>query len=697
MPLAGGELVRFQVTFAPSARATRSATLRISTDLSATPELTVTLSGRGVAPVLAVTPASLDFGTTLVGASVQRSLTITNGGEAPLTISEVALRPTETAFALEDTNVPTLDPGVSADVAVLFAPSQSGAASAEVQIQSNDPALPTQTVPVTGTGATIEDQTPQETPRGAAVSIQIDVPDSFSPESATAFYRRAGERSYQSVPMTGTAGKAAALFSAQIPDAFVTERGVQYYVSVAGASGTVTVPMANPASQPRQIRVRVDQMTAPVTLAAEQYAQFTIPLVMEDPTVSGIFVDDLGTYDPDVWRLLRWNAADDAYREVPNLGETYQVGKGFWLITADEQSFDVENGRSVDASAPVEITLPPGSSQIGTPFAFPVAWSDVEVEEDAVSTPVAYDGTEYVYDQLVLEPWTGYFVSNDTNEPVTLRIPPLEATSAARRQAAQPFAHRLAEEGDYVVRLYATLPSQDARDTHNYLVLKAPSASKTGALHERWREAPPIDRRFSVSIVEEERRYAALAKTVRDDGGQAWDLLVRAEMPPAARHQRWPVTLSTRTSGERPPGYQLVILDRDDGRVLERKDGGWTIMLDATRPERRLRVLMGTDTFVETQAPTFEQATLAPGYPNPFTSTTRLTYRLAASQPVRIQVFDLLGRHVRTLYRGRQEAGQHAVTWDGRDDAGRRVASGTYLCRMQAGARTSVQSLIMLH
>jgi flagellar hook assembly protein FlgD len=86
---------------------------------------------------------------------------------------------------------------------------------------------------------------------------------------------------------------------------------------------------------------------------------------------------------------------------------------------------------------------------------------------------------------------------------------------------------------------------------------------------------------------------------------------------------------------------------------------------------------------------------LAAGYPNPFTTSTRLTYQVPDARTVRIQVFDLLGRKVRTLVQGSTEAGRHTVTWDGRDDAGRRVASGTYLCRMQAGDHVAVQSLVV--
>lgn len=50
----------------------------------------------------------------------------------------------------------------------------------------------------------------------------------------------------------------------------------------------------------------------------------------------------------------------------------------------------------------------------------------------------------------------------------------------------------------------------------------------------------------------------------------------------------------------------------------------------------------------------------------------------------------MAGRRVDTLHAGPQVAGTHAVTWNGTDSEGRRVASGVYLFRMQAGGRTYV-------
>ena len=77
-------------------------------------------------------------------------------------------------------------------------------------------------------------------------------------------------------------------------------------------------------------------------------------------------------------------------------------------------------------------------------------------------------------------------------------------------------------------------------------------------------------------------------------------------------------------------------------------------------------------------------------YPNPFNPMTTVRFELASQQRVHVSVHDAAGKRVRTLDMGTYTAGQHELTWDGRDDAGRGLASGTYLLRLET--RDAVES-----
>lgn len=71
--------------------------------------------------------------------------------------------------------------------------------------------------------------------------------------------------------------------------------------------------------------------------------------------------------------------------------------------------------------------------------------------------------------------------------------------------------------------------------------------------------------------------------------------------------------------------------------------------------------------------------------PNPFNPRTTIPFLLAAAGPARLEVFDAAGRRVRGLVAGDLPAGAHEAIWDGRDDAGRMLGSGSYLARLESG------------
>jgi len=86
----------------------------------------------------------------------------------------------------------------------------------------------------------------------------------------------------------------------------------------------------------------------------------------------------------------------------------------------------------------------------------------------------------------------------------------------------------------------------------------------------------------------------------------------------------------------------------------------------------------------------------APPAPNPFRLDTRLRFALVEPGRVTIRLFDTGGRAVRTLAAGTWEAGEHSVVWDGRDESGRAVSSGTYFARLSAGGRTTERRVVRI-
>lgn len=96
-----------------------------------------------------------------------------------------------------------------------------------------------------------------------------------------------------------------------------------------------------------------------------------------------------------------------------------------------------------------------------------------------------------------------------------------------------------------------------------------------------------------------------------------------------------------------------------------------------------------TDTESEDALP--NSVVLMASYPNPFNPTTTIPFSLAEAGAVRLEVFDVMGRHVATLLDEVRPAGDHSVRW-----AADGLPSGTYLCRLTAGSQIRTQMLTLM-
>ncbi len=71
-------------------------------------------------------------------------------------------------------------------------------------------------------------------------------------------------------------------------------------------------------------------------------------------------------------------------------------------------------------------------------------------------------------------------------------------------------------------------------------------------------------------------------------------------------------------------------------------------------------------------------------YPNPFNPSTTISYSVPENSSVKLDIYDVAGRKVRSLVDESRSAGYHNVVWNGRDENGSQVSSGMYLYRFTA-------------
>ncbi len=87
---------------------------------------------------------------------------------------------------------------------------------------------------------------------------------------------------------------------------------------------------------------------------------------------------------------------------------------------------------------------------------------------------------------------------------------------------------------------------------------------------------------------------------------------------------------------------------------------------------------------------------LSQNYPNPFNPTTKIQFGLPLRENVQITIYDVLGREIRQLVKESYDAGLYSVQWDGKNSAGKQVATGMYVYQIRAGQFVQTKKMLLM-
>jgi len=141
-----------------------------------------------------------------------------------------------------------------------------------------------------------------------------------------------------------------------------------------------------------------------------------------------------------------------------------------------------------------------------------------------------------------------------------------------------------------------------------------------------------------------------------------------------------------------PDGRTFVISDAIGGKVLPNTVmGGKGSVHIANASVNKLIVKL-----VEGIANLPKAFALGQNYPNPFNPTTTFVVAMPKTADVDVSIYNILGQKVATLLSGMQPACYHTVEWNGTNQAGLMVPSGTYFVRMVSGEFRGVQKILLM-
>jgi len=143
----------------------------------------------------------------------------------------------------------------------------------------------------------------------------------------------------------------------------------------------------------------------------------------------------------------------------------------------------------------------------------------------------------------------------------------------------------------------------------------------------------------------------------------------------------------------------------EDDQVLDMEIDGETIYITGKTQSfhtngRQEAFLLKTSTSPTTgaheAAPVIRHFSIEQNYPNPFNPSTTIRFTLPVPSQLRLEIYNSLGQHVRTMANSRFASGRHELQWDGADDLGRAMESGVYFVRLRIGNSTQTRKLTLL-
>ena len=540
--------------------------------------------------------------------------------------------------------------------------------------------------------------------QGQAVAVTTTLPLGSEFVEGSLYFRQGGQPAFQTTALEGIAPT----LSASIPPDYSGVRGLEYFVQVQTMTETLTDPPVGPAESPHTITVSVLDLAAEQATSGGTYHMVSMPLDFGEGVhrdwedlLSG--QDVFGTYDPLRWRCFRYDPVGLAYAELDPDQDSdlfgLTPGKAFWLICREAYRLGIGSvsGYSTPTVEPYAITLAPGWNQVGQPYYFPVAWESVLIDGlspaeafELFDGPIPWSGSSYGDPATTLEPFAGYWIRNLSEDDLVLQVPPHEALDEAAKVAV---------DKGLGWTISVTARTALARDVSNTVGVHEAAKPQFDGFDTY---EPPLSPGQAVSL------YFPHGEWGRQPGSYTADFRPELEVTAGTEpwgHAYWfdvaknysadegnEVTLTFSGLDAVPAAAVVSLVDHALDKTIDLSESAEYVFQLGKRDkviretDARFTLLVGSADFVSEILPGPPARTaLYTNRPNPFNPSTVIRFDVAKPCHARLRIYDLSGALVRTLWDDHAEAGGYEVPWLGKDDRGRRLASGVYFYRLETG------------
>ena len=410
-----------------------------------------------------------------------------------------------------------------------------------------------------------------------------------------------------------------------------------------------------------------------------------VPMIPDNDSMAVNLGDDISGY----WSTFDY--IDNGYTYVGHLKEA----EGYWLASLEGAEIDV---LGTPIASDYTLSLSQGWDLISNPLVLDVIvdslvftkdggsklFSDA-VSEGWINTVYGYNGSGYETSDM-LSAWSGYWIAV-LDSGVSMTIPVHDAPVQQERTDDEE-----AQE-NWMISVSANTENGLSNDL---LSLGYDQQASDGFDPDFDAFKPPVSANpdhISLFMLHPEWGHPFGDKFVKD---------IRSVLPESGFYE-WRISVeSSESQAVLSWTIENVPDDYEIGYSLD--GGGFYHDMRSVGDEDIVTISVGSDLIVRVGSsvlgiggePVPDVYALQQNYPNPFNPITKIQYQLPQDNMVKLSVYDIMGRKVKTLVNSAQSAGYKVIVWDATNDQGSMVSAGMYFYAIEAGDFRKTKKMILL-
>jgi hypothetical protein len=526
------------------------------------------------------------------------------------------------------------------------------------------------TGPLLGPNTTDSPVAAQQTAR---IRVVLTEPESQVRSTNSFSYRTLGTTVS---PTIGELTLSAGVWQGNTDPLFMKEGGIEYWIHAFNTSHTEQV------HGPFIIRLNVQDEGLVIPYSTfgrkqENYRVVAVPLDLAKKSVNDVFADDLGPQKDRKWRVAHYA---NGTTEQDYEGDIVP-GEGYWLIVEKDPGKPIDSGPGTtiggitsNVGAEKTITLRANDwVQIGNPYNFNISWSDVENANGGlpIDFKVFRSGTPTSATSLsAME--GGFVFSTAAGE---LRVPPKKTSG---RVGEVPQLHNPINNSDWEVLL--NLEHGELHNVTSGLGMRTDASSgfdkHDGMTLPRFYDYLELNHNGSIG------KYHYSLDVVPTSESHIWEFSVESSLKDGRLSFSWDNTYLGENNKE------LVLFDVTNQKPVDMKlNTGYQFDRSSTN---QFKVVFGDRYFVEENTHV-NRVVIHQVYPNPAGSEVNVSVGLPSDAWTSVELHDLLGRKVATIYEGELARGNHNINTKRADGE----ETGLYLIVVRAAGQLATTRVIL--